>query len=435
MGRWASTEYDRVLVTKVKSLFERCDEAPCDDDLGERRFRIFIKALDPENSAVQACFRSLIQQSTRPPLLPLRSPPPPQPLASRYTPQPARTTLGSARSWEVNSLDPLRLPRPGLHRSPSAATVFHHGTAGSQPEGTLRPARRRRRIVSPPISAFTATISSPPIDTLSPDPISLNDRPPSLSSSQPQSPTPRRVHPVWQRSASPSHSPSRTRHVSLGRPPPTGGNETQINVTSPPHSPSRAWLEEYRQYQGRAESGWMRPSLDASAYYVSHHLWGGLDDTGEGRPQRRRRREEAGLEEGDEEEEDGRGNGPPRRHTVRLAENIPAGSRHTAPDHDEQRRSRDATRRNSRRDGVIFDSWSPELRPLTASAHAGGGNGGLFGSDSHLPDSGDTLIRNPTMAERDFLIDFDAQAEPLPPWPSDVWDEVDSEMASYHYIA
>ena len=175
--------------------------------------------------------------------------------------------------------------------------------------------------------------------------------------------------------------------------------------------------------------------MDASAYYVSHHLWGGLDDTGEGRPQRRRRREEAGLEEGDEEEEDGRGNGPPRRHTVRLAENIPAGSRHTAPDHDEQRRSRDATRRNSRRDGVIFDSWSPELRPLTASAHAGGGNGGLFGSDSHLPDSGDTLIRNPTMAERDFLIDFDAQAEPLPPWPSDVWDEVDSEMASYHYIA
>jgi len=326
--------------------------------------------------------------------------------SSGTTPPPIRRSgLRITRSAGVH------LPPPRLSRSPSQVSTFRD--EGVEREDILPRPARRRRILSPPLPTFTTTISTPPYDTSSPDPIGLNDIPAPGSSSLPQSPTPRRIH---RRSASPSHSPSRMRTVSLGRSAPMLG-EPRFAHVSPPHSPSRAWLEEYGQYQARSEGGVAEPERG----YLNT-LWGGLADLADERPQRRRAREE----NGDEEERAS----TRRRYGLDLEERDRA-SRRNMDRYDELRRRREARQRDTRTDGLVFEPWSPAL-PSSAITAATGGSG-LFGSDSHLPVPQDM----PRHVMADVMADRGGPPRPISVWPTDPWDEVDSgsgEMSSYHYI-
>jgi len=78
MGKWATSEYDRVLLEKVKQLLCVClmlwSPTFCSSfysdsfhhtslaaDQPDTRFTTFIRNLDPNDRGVQACFHSLIQ--------------------------------------------------------------------------------------------------------------------------------------------------------------------------------------------------------------------------------------------------------------------------------------------------------------------------------------------------------------------------------------
>lgn len=322
-------------------------------------------------------------------------------------------------------------PQRRLSRSSSEESVTIGG-ARSEREG-IPPRRihRLRRVTTrsfpPPV---TATASTPPYAPSSPDPIGLIDIPAPRSSSQPQSPTPRRIHQRidYRRSQSPSYSPSRTRYISLSVPP-LSAVEPSTAAVSPPHSPSRVWLEEYAQHQAvpaYRPSG-SRQDYHHPSYTYGEDVWADLE--GLERPPQRRRRDEDVLDEeraairrrhryiaeaGEREE---------RRHMQRYAD---------APQHRNEARQRD-----TRRDGVVFDAFSP---PLPSSAISGNHlGGGLFGSDSHLPEPGILPSRHDVLPERDSssFIDFDFQPRPVPVYPSDAWEEAEGGsggMSSYPYI-
>ncbi|KAK4684605.1 hypothetical protein P7C73_g5571, partial [Tremellales sp. Uapishka_1] len=59
MGKWAAAEYDRVVVEKLRILFERTNDEPGPSN--RRGFREFVKGLDPEDKKIQAAFRTLRQ--------------------------------------------------------------------------------------------------------------------------------------------------------------------------------------------------------------------------------------------------------------------------------------------------------------------------------------------------------------------------------------
>ncbi|KAI9632111.1 uncharacterized protein MKK02DRAFT_30657 [Dioszegia hungarica] len=63
MGRWAQSEFDRVLLEKVKILFEAARDPLVESSNLDLRFRTFVRTLDPRDKAIQACFRTLVQQS------------------------------------------------------------------------------------------------------------------------------------------------------------------------------------------------------------------------------------------------------------------------------------------------------------------------------------------------------------------------------------
>lgn len=295
-----------------------------------------------------------------------------------------------------------------------ASATSHHSPLPSLPFPTTSPRYR-----------YNPT--TPPYAPSSPDPIGLDyiqDLPRPRSSSQPASPTPRHVHGRngYRRSQSPSHSPSRTGHVSLGVPP-LSVAEPLPAALSPPHSPSLAWLEEYSQHRavtsGRPAGSGM--SYERSGPVYSHHqpLWTVNALEGDLRPLRRQSREE------DDEEEE-------RPSTRRRY-----GS--NQEDHDQTPGGRDGPQsrllvppRDTRRDGIVIEPVSPAP-----------GSGGLFGSDSHLlrTDAADLPSRRNTLSQRNVAMAAhrDTIGRPTPRdmdfWSTDTWEEVgEGESLSYRYI-
>ena len=351
-----------------------------------------------------------------------------------------RRTLPTPGPADHTDFETTYRPRLRLSRSPSEETVRDRH---DENDARLRRRRWERSNSSSPPPNFRLVprsedniplLRSPPSGPSSPDPIGLSDVPAARSSSLPQSPTPRRV---FRRPPGPSQSPSRTRTLSLGLPPPSMRAFAQnppVVPVSPPHSPSRIWLEEYQQQQIRAAGGPQETELD----YL-HPLWGGPEDMEGLRPSRRRPREDI--------EQDGRP-ATRRRHGEHGAERQYVA----APNHGDQprqqnieryndfQRRREARHRDGRRDGLVFDYWSPALPSPTMSAVPGIG-GGLFDSDSHLPDGEDLPEHLPSRRhvlprhDDQSFIDFTGPPRHLSTHLGDTWDEVDDGMlAPFDYI-
>ena len=323
-----------------------------------------------------------------------------------------------------NRFDTTYNPRLRLSRSSSEESVSIHGSLHELEVPSLRSRRQRAVRRTPPASSFPNPIRSPPQRSTnlphqhrspayypySPDPIGLTDVSAPRSSSLPQSPTPRRIH---RRSHSPSYSPSRTRSMNLGLPPPLVG-DSHPSVVSPPHSPSRVWLEEYNRQQGSTDGG----ARELGRGYLNN-LLGGPEDLPE-RSTRRRLREETGFDEARSVSR--------RRFGAELEEREQA-LRRNMTQRDESQRRREVRHHDPRRDGVVFVPLSPDLPfPTISSAHGAGG--GLFGPDSYLSESNDPPSRRYILPYHDppDFIDFVGVHQ------TDEADYGNEEMASYHYI-
>ncbi|GFZ44685.1 hypothetical protein JCM24511_02409 [Saitozyma sp. JCM 24511] len=403
MGRWSQTEFDRVLVSKIKQLYDECNETQPDDQVTDTRFRSFVKNLNPNDGATRACFQSLVQRTQR------------RGAANRLR----RRIIRSSPGPSVFEFDrPDERPR---------ARYYPRTSAVNEDEPIPLTAFEREPTPIPPRDAGVGT--QPPLFRGSPDPLLLEglfedvtragsplELPftslplPLRGVSAPQSPSGARRHLRRRRSASPTSDARSPRQPSA----------------SPPRSPSRAWLEEYRSQQEQAGP----PAFTS-------FLFNTLGDHGFTPSYAGRRRAEEDL-------------GAVQRPVTRRRLNPPARADESTPEgwmlRDQrptslpsdlaptmERDSRDT--RDTRRDGIVFGEYPP--RPSAARHDAGPGaplgiEGGLFGLEAHLDGHANTEpVENmrTTLPRSPPVNAYTARTLPVsPPW-ADMDLPGDSDLA------
>ncbi|OCF33145.1 hypothetical protein I316_05190 [Kwoniella heveanensis BCC8398] len=253
MGKWSQKQYDDVLVTKVMKLFEHVIESDGMNFVKDKRFRTFVRKLDPDNRNTQRVFRSLIVQgvcapgeqgrpasastSLGPSGLPL--PVPSEAMRIIYGGPPAardrtaehrertleaireRQQMAMERAWETSVLhnrSPTPIPTRNVHDNTYDYNSHSETVSGHRRNDTLDfdwPGPSTRSLLSD---------SSPP--------------PPSLSYARAQT-----------QSRNQNQNPDQPRlSMNLHRSSGTSGTSTRggrHSPGSPPNAASLAWLEEY----------------------------------------------------------------------------------------------------------------------------------------------------------------------------------------------
>ncbi|ORX34970.1 hypothetical protein BD324DRAFT_633415 [Kockovaella imperatae] len=242
MGRWGREKYERVLFDKTVKLYDKVIEdifgkSGSDTDL---RLATFIRRLDPESKAAQACFTTLVQSvlwehigrstSSGPRVtLDTTTEPdayPPEPvnrirrLSSRVTrsPFPATRTAQTGPLW-TSLLDDAVPETSSTSRAPRAPLV----TRSSATSRAHSPSARRRAI-SPPLGIDTVAAA---------DGAAM-----------------RRINSILRSPTPPSATRSTWEMVNFhdavgGGAAHLAGDAETADAISPPRSPSQAWLNEY----------------------------------------------------------------------------------------------------------------------------------------------------------------------------------------------
>ncbi|KAK8844628.1 hypothetical protein IAR55_006475 [Kwoniella newhampshirensis] len=109
MGKWSESQYDRVLVGKLMTLFEHAmeridqEEGPC--TISDKRFRTFVKKLDADDLSTRSTFRNLVSVvHGKSPVGRLATRPTSQPSSDRIYPLPSQPIpIYHGESWFENA--------------------------------------------------------------------------------------------------------------------------------------------------------------------------------------------------------------------------------------------------------------------------------------------------------------------------------------------